>query len=139
MSPVYLDKLTRRNNVWGIVVPVLRDANGTAMPLVWVQERYPNGVPSPNFIWNGNTGLWWTTYMGLPKSIPGYQSSPQLTNGSFVDFLRWDFTQFPTSPSSFVHEYYAATKSYTNGAWGISLGSFTATFTLGPPASITHQ
>jgi hypothetical protein len=120
---------------------------GDPYPEVWVQERFPSGVPTQwddghafdpgtKFEWNGTSGGKWTTM--IPPGIPGYTYSGNM-HYDFIGFAPgkngytggWHWGAKPLSGGvpvlSFVHDFYAATSSTVNGnPTGIFVGRYEA-------------
>ncbi|HRF60990.1 MAG TPA: hypothetical protein PLH94_13885 [Fimbriimonadaceae bacterium] len=111
---------------------------------IWLQERFPNGVPTTfdpphppqiqiNFQWNGSTGLFWTTGVsGLTGNLgpfsanePGYAY-----HSKFADTLSMSGWPGPNRPYSgdtvlsFFHRYHAATSSTVLTRFSVPLDSF---------------
>jgi hypothetical protein len=115
---------------------------------VWVQERFPNGVPthyddgqplSSPFIWNGTAGTHWETVTTAtpPAGFPtGYNYSGDFSGGpNGIPYDKIYFSGWPSQvprdypgPSvlHFTHVYYAATVNALAG-FGIPVGTYVAT------------
>ncbi len=108
----------------------LFDTNGGVMPGVWVQERFSSNPF--NLQTNAQTGYLWTTRL---------VSAPDQSVGDEDGYFQWDLLARywnGTAGGTTQHEYFAGTKSTTVGAFGISLGVYTITFTPGNPGTATQ-
>jgi hypothetical protein len=91
------------------------------MPKVWVQERWPNGLPSPlnvnAYAGPPYNGLYWTT------NADGYFDT---WDGIFCQNLPVDYL-FPNNPfMEKVHTYFAGTRSELLTHTGVAVGSYLA-------------
>ena len=102
-------------SVNGMYNVTVTDNLGQAMPFVWVQERFPEGVPLLNWTVNTN-GVPWVTK----------------ANGVFVDSIgtsqtfAWTYATHQNLPLfSFYHDYWGATNQTVLNAFGIFLKEYT--------------